>query len=281
MALQIVTGPSADPIDLVEAKLHLRVTFTDDDLLIKALIRAATQYAQDYLQKKLVAQRVRMVVDAFPSSSMLGAPYNRPYSRPANALYLEAGPVQNVVSVGYTAMDGTAQVAPSSGYIVDYASDPVRITPVFGQIWPIPIIQIGAVNVLMDVGYAAPIKADVTANTVTVSGWPTLAVGAAVRFSNSGGALPAPLQEQTDYYVLTNPSAGVYTLSATVAGATIDITDTGTGTSFLGEVPEGIKGWLKLRIGSFYENREELSNGNLQPLPYVDRLLDGYKTWQF
>lgn len=46
------------------------------------------------------------------------------------------------------------------------------------------------------------------------------------------------------------------------------------------QVPEGIKSWMKLRIGSLYRNREEvasLSRGRIEPLPYVDGLLDPYK----
>lgn len=39
-------------------------------------------------------------------------------------------------------------------------------------------------------------------------------------------------------------------------------------------VPEAIRHWMLLRIGTAYENREEVVSGALKPLPYVDRLLD-------
>ena len=45
-------------------------------------------------------------------------------------------------------------------------------------------------------------------------------------------------------------------------------------------VPEGIKSWIKLRVGSLYGHREEmavLSRGRIDPLPFVDGLLDGFK----
>lgn len=45
-------------------------------------------------------------------------------------------------------------------------------------------------------------------------------------------------------------------------------------------VPEGIKAWMKLRIGALYENREEVivaSRIVVAELPYVDGLLDGYR----
>jgi len=45
-------------------------------------------------------------------------------------------------------------------------------------------------------------------------------------------------------------------------------------------VPEGIKSWIKLRVGSLYGHREEVSvltRGRIDPLPFVDGLLDGYR----
>jgi uncharacterized phiE125 gp8 family phage protein len=45
-------------------------------------------------------------------------------------------------------------------------------------------------------------------------------------------------------------------------------------------VPEGLKSWIKLRVGSLYGHREEmsvLSRGRIDPLPFVDGLLDGFK----
>jgi len=49
-------------------------------------------------------------------------------------------------------------------------------------------------------------------------------------------------------------------------------------------VPEGIKRWMLLRIGSLYENREEvaiLNRGKVELLPYVDGLLRPYRVVTF
>jgi hypothetical protein len=46
------------------------------------------------------------------------------------------------------------------------------------------------------------------------------------------------------------------------------------------DVPQGIKSWMLIRIGTLYENREEvaiLPRGKVEPLPFVDRLLDGFR----
>jgi hypothetical protein len=284
MPLISITPPTAEPIDLVEVKLHLRVDIPDDDTLIVPLMGAARDYAENLTKKQFVAARWKQVMDGFPSNATesSGGLYGKAYARPGNAIYLERSPVAQIVSVQYLDLQGVIQTMPAANYVADLSSDPVRITPVFGQIWPIPMPQIGSVWVIYDAGYATPITA--SGNNITVKNWQTMAVGDVVRFSNSGGALPAPLAQLTDYYVQSVVSAGVYTFSATSGGAVIPLTTTGTGTSYLGVIPQGIKAWMKIRLGALYENREEvaiLSRGKIEALPYVDRLLDGYKTYEF
>ena len=52
----------------------------------------------------------------------------------------------------------------------------------------------------------------------------------------STSALPAPLAANTDYYVIAaGLTADVFSVSTTLAGAAVDITDTGTGTHTLGQ----------------------------------------------
>ena len=284
MPMQLITGPSAEPVDIDEAKLHLRVDIDDDDLLIAALISAARDYAECEIRKQIILARWKQVLDSFPGPSLMGIPYGQAFSLPGHAIYLQRTPVQQVVSIQYLDMAGATQTMPTTDYTVDYSSDPVRITPVFGKIWPIPLPQIGAVWVIFDAGFAAPITADSTAGTISAPGWKALSVGDAVRLSNSGGALPAPLKGATDYYVQSVGSPGVYTLAATAGGAAIALTDTGAGQSFIGVIPEGLKTWLKIRLATLYENREEvaiMNRGTIQSLPYVDRLLDAYKTYEF
>ena len=282
MALQLITAPTAEPLDLAEAKLHSRVDVSDDDLLIGAMISAARDYAENLTTKQLVAARWKQVMDSFPGRHAGLAPYGSAFSLPGNAILLRMHPVIQVLSIQYLDMQGVAQTVDPATYVVDYSTEPVRITPVFGQIWPIPMPQIGSVWVNFDAGYAAPITA--SGNTLAVQGWAPLKVGDAVRLSNSGGALPAPLKPNTDYFVQSVVSPGVYTLAASAGGAALALTNAGTGTSFLGVIPEGIKAWMKIRLSTIYENREEvaiMTRGKIDVLPYVDRLLDGFRVTEF
>ena len=203
MPMQLITPPAGEPVSLAEAKLHLRVDFDDDDSLIQVLISAARQAAETLTNRQLVTARWRMVLDSFPGPSLMGVPAGQTFTLPGHAVLLPKSPVQSVVEIRYLDMAGAWQVMSAASYTVDSACEPARITPVFGQIWPIALPQIGAVSVIFDVGYG-----DASA------------------------------------------------------------------------VPEGIKTWIKLRLGSLYVHREEVASmtrGRIDPLPFIDGLLDPYK----
>lgn len=283
MPLQIIARPVAEPIDIILAQLQTKQDAGIDDVILRACIAGAREFAQSTTNRQIIAARYKLVLDSFPSGSTGTVPYGETFSLPANAILIEPNPVIQIVSIQYLAMDNTLQVMPATDYVVDLTSEPARITPVFGKIWPIPLPQIASVIVTFDAGYAAPVAFDVTADTMTVSGWKTLAVNDSFRFTNSGGALAAPLSANLDYYVQSVVSPNVYKLSASIGGAAIDITTLGTGTHYLGEVPEGFISWMMLRLGSLYQNREEvalMSRGKLEPLPFADGLLDQYRVWR-
>jgi uncharacterized phiE125 gp8 family phage protein len=203
MPLQLVTPSLEEPVSLWEAKLHLRVDFDEDDTLIASLITAARQAAETLTGRQFVTARWKMVLDSFPGPSLMGVPAGQSFSLPGHAVLLPKCPVQSVIAINYLDMGGALQTMPASSYTVDAACEPARITPVFGQIWPPTLPQIGSVGVIFDAGYGSA-----------------------------------------------------------------------------SDVPAGIKSWIKLRVGSLYSHREEmatLSRGRIDPLPFVDGLLDGYR----
>jgi uncharacterized phiE125 gp8 family phage protein len=44
------------------------------------------------------------------------------------------------------------------------------------------------------------------------------------------------------------------------------------------QIPAGIRQWILLQAGSMYERRDAVAE-SLQPLPFLDRLLDPYRTY--
>lgn len=153
MPMQLITPPAGEPVSLEEAKLHLRVDFDDDDALIQMLISSARQAAETITNRQLMTARWKLVMDSFPGPSLMGVPAGQPFTLPGQAILIHKSPVQNVVAINYLDMNSVQQTMPASNYTVDAACEPARITPIFGQIWPIPLPQIGSVSVTFDAGY--------------------------------------------------------------------------------------------------------------------------------
>lgn len=283
MPFQVVTPPTAEPLSLIQAKLHSRVTQAAEDTEIADSITAARAACETRAQCQILAARWKLVLDAFPGPSLMGVPAGTSYSLPGHAVVIPKGPVLQVASVKYLDMAGVQQaLVAGTDYVADVSASPARLTPPYGKIWPITLPQIGAVEIQYDAGYAAPLTADAAADTITVPGWKTLAVNDTLRLSNRDGALPAPLAINTDYYVKAVVSANKYQLSLSAGGALIDITSVGTGESFIGVIPGGLIAWLRLAVGSLYENRESVTVDTRitsveLPSDFMDGLLDPFR----
>jgi uncharacterized phiE125 gp8 family phage protein len=189
MALVQTQAPAVEPVTLEEAKLFLRVDddMDDDDNLISLLIAAARRHGEMVTGRSFITQGWRLVADCFPY-----------------CLELDRGTVKSVESIQYLDMGSVWRTVDPQVYVADLASLPERITPVFGQVWPIPLPQISSVRVDYTAGYG-----------------------------DDGAA-----------------------------------------------VPEGIRQWILLRVSTLYEHREEaeiVARGRLEPMPFVDGLLDPYR----
>lgn len=162
MPIQRIVDPTVEPLTLAEAKTQCKVEFTDDDALIEALISAARDFAENRVERSLCTQTWVQTLDQFPGPSLTGIPFMRSYSIPPHAIVLERPPVQSITSVTYLDMTGIWQTMPTSDYVdvtnggAQRVDDLVRITPVFGQIWPIPMPQIESVKVTYVAGYGDP-----------------------------------------------------------------------------------------------------------------------------
>ena len=252
-------SPMGQPLHLDQAKGHLRVDGFDDDDNIKSLIASATQSVEAHTHHQLLHARFIYTQDCFTRS-----------------IRLPNAPVVNVLSVQYLGMDGIVGTVDPLDYIVNYGT-PTTISPVFGRVWPIAMPQESSVFVTYEAGYASPITVQTTTGNLTVNGPYAYTVGQRVTFSNSGGALPAPLEADTAYLIAT-ATGQVYTLTDT-SGIPITFTTAGTGRSFIGEVPMPILRWMLLRIGSLFESREETAPSartTIEALPFVDGLLRPY-----
>jgi uncharacterized phiE125 gp8 family phage protein len=276
----ILRHPDGEAIHLDRAKLHCSVNDTDRDVLFPVWIAGAREQVEARTCRQLLHARYALTLPAFPYG--LQRVGNRWVE---SVIVLPHVPLVDVVSITYVDEAGVVQTLDAADYVVSSTAEPGFVTPAVDVSWPATRAQPEAVTVTYNTGYASRCVADSAADTLTVTGPVTWAVDDPVRLSLSGGmdaALPAPLAVGTTYYVKT-AAAGVYTLAATAGGATIDLTTTGTGTAFIGEVPAGLINWMLLQIGALMENREAEYGerglaGTVRP-DFIDGLLDRYRVW--
>lgn len=139
MSVKVITPPAAEPISLIEAKLHLRVDSSDEDALITSLIASAREGAEHLTGRALMAQTLELALDGFPGAIKLPMP-----------------PLVSVTSVTYVDLVGVAQTLPDTDYTVDSYSEPARIVPAYGVCcWPSTRCQANAVLVRYQAGYDA------------------------------------------------------------------------------------------------------------------------------
>ena len=153
MGLRRTTPPSAEPVSLAEAKLHLRVDHDDEDALISALISAARVDCEERLQRTLVTTGWTWTLDSFCGDGFVPRP-----------------PLVAVAGIRYFDASGAARDIPPEEYRADTSSDPGRIEPVSS--WPATQDRLAAVTVEFSAGYGAP--ADVPA---PIRQWVLLAIG--------------------------------------------------------------------------------------------------------
>jgi uncharacterized phiE125 gp8 family phage protein len=136
----LVTGPVEEPIDLQEAKDHLRVDITADDALIGRQITAVRQVVEKMYDIALVNQTWDMYLNAFPGGH----------------IEIPIWPLSSVTSVKYTDIDSVESTYSSANYIVDTVSRPGQIVLKTSASWPgDSLIEVNGVVVRFIAGYGA------------------------------------------------------------------------------------------------------------------------------
>lgn len=137
--LNTITAPTIEPITQDELKDALRIDGNDDDLRLKGLIVAARNWAENYLDLRLMNQVVELTLDRFP----------------ADKFSLDVWPIQSVDSVKY---DNTASPSVETTLVenTDYRVDIVNIEGRMQSIggWPSVYNKFNSVRIRMTVGYA-------------------------------------------------------------------------------------------------------------------------------
>ena len=137
MGLRLVTPAATDPITLAEAKAHLRVTASDDDAIISALIKSSTANAEEWLGRALIDQTWDLYLDEFPTAE----------------IKIPKPPLIEVIEINYDDPAGNIQTVSASDYYVDSVSQPGWVVPTGSLTWPTPLDAINSVRVRFRAGY--------------------------------------------------------------------------------------------------------------------------------
>lgn len=185
MALNLISPPAVEPVSLTELKEYLRVDAgdTSQDGTIGDLLTAAWAWAETYTQRVFVQQTWRLLTDFFPGYidlNLAGQKVSSPFVSGSNAVlvgirYAIAAPyppLWRIVDFQYQDANGNVtpmtQITPGNpngNYIADLQSNPARLTPPFGQMWPVARVVPNAVQVDFQCGYAMPVTVSAPAGS--------------------------------------------------------------------------------------------------------------------
>jgi uncharacterized phiE125 gp8 family phage protein len=124
MSLTLITGPAATPIALAEVKAQCRVTSNDEDALLAAYIRSATEAVEQLSGLRLLDQTWEYSIDAFPAH--------------CGWLRLPLAPLLALTSITYLDAQGVAQTLPVTTYLIRGLGStiPARLVIAPNQQWP-------------------------------------------------------------------------------------------------------------------------------------------------
>ncbi|WP_439150758.1 head-tail connector protein [Sulfitobacter sp.] len=138
MTLRLITAPAAEPITIVDAKRHLRVTGSDEDEYITSLISAAVAFvdAEGVLGRAMVTQTWAKWVSQAPGYVLI-----------------RLGPNTTLTAVDYYDADSVLQSATLGDFETRLEGDFVIVKPVENGAWPAAETRNDAIRLTFTAGY--------------------------------------------------------------------------------------------------------------------------------
>lgn len=182
MSSKVITQPSVEIVTLEEAKIHLRIDYSDEDSLVSSLIVAARKQAEHMTGRAFGVQTRELIIDAFPDDE----------------IRLPGTPVTSIVSVTYADSSGNTVVMPEDGYALDSDYIPSSLFPSSEDPWPDTYDTANAVRIRYVCGHEAG-----TAESVRV--WMLMTVGTMYRHRESIANAQSYALPRSAYDVLLDP----------------------------------------------------------------------------
>jgi uncharacterized phiE125 gp8 family phage protein len=118
--LKLYTAPTEEPVTTAEAKLHLRVSHSDEDTHIARLVAAARRRCETETRRALVTQTWELTLQDWPCDERI---------------ILPLPPAQSITSITYVDSNGATQTIASSVYKLSVGT-PGIISLKDDQSWP-------------------------------------------------------------------------------------------------------------------------------------------------
>ena len=153
--LQIVSGPSIEPVSLLEAKEYMKVDDDNDDLEILAFIKAARIYVENYTGRFFITRTVRQFLDGYTPAmdSYWEGTRTTPIVKFSSYIELAAVPAVSVSSVKYYDDADNEGTWDTSNYYVDAASDLGKIVLRDGGTFPTDLRTVNGLEINYTAGY--------------------------------------------------------------------------------------------------------------------------------
>ena len=138
MALVLTSGRAIESVTLAEAKAHMRIDGTAEDMLTSSLIITSRLHIEAALGLALITQGWSYFIDAWP---------------PARELNLPLRPVQSITAVRLYAADESVETLPADTYLLDGAGTPARLVRHGNLTWPKPSRAANGIEIAFVAGY--------------------------------------------------------------------------------------------------------------------------------
>ena len=146
MPLIMTSGPATEPVTAAEAKAHLRVDGSAEDVLISSLILTSRLHIEAALGLALITQGWTLLLDAWPKGPSVAIPIR---------------PVQAINAVRVRAADATPATLAASDYVLEGKGLPPRLVRT-RQDWPVPGRVAAGIEIDFTAGFGS-LAADVPA----------------------------------------------------------------------------------------------------------------------
>ena len=137
MALALTSGPAVEPVSVSEAKAHLRLDGSAEDILIASLIVTSRLHVESALGLALITQGWRLTLDRWPED-------RQPVRFPLR-------PIASVTSVTIYDADGAPTFVPDNRYLLDGHAVSPRLIP-DGNGWPQPGRKANGIEIAFEAG---------------------------------------------------------------------------------------------------------------------------------